>query len=82
MQAVLKKFEELGYEINCNINNFIRLKSKESFKTITIYLDKKQFICHHFEEMIPLLIDFQEIQLINELFKKEAQNESIQIRGK
>lgn len=67
-EEVLKKFEELGYEIEFCTDNFIRIRENQTFKTITIF-DSKTYMCHHYNTMITLTITMQEHQLLTELFK-------------
>ena len=68
-QQILKKFEELGYEILYNFNRYIRLKDKKSFKAFTIRGKKRQYVCHHYQSMMALIITPKEHQLLHELFK-------------
>ena len=66
-QQILKKFEELGYEIKKEdtiivITNYITT-------TITINLTRKYYICTGNDGLSFQYISFQEHQLLHELFK-------------
>lgn len=70
-QQILKKFEELGYELKVSNNGYlIEFFNEDEMSVIKISKKNKRYIkvdCVYYSGFVP--ISFQEHQLLHELFK-------------
>lgn len=70
-QAIIKEFEELGYEIKFKSDNVLKFIIKDEDTVLTIYKTSKDYRKVYYGEtkIIPEVITLQEHQLLHRLFK-------------